>query len=217
MVYRTRLAAAVIRVARRSPTTTNTMLNTGRSTRTNVVHQTWGRFFTTFSSPTSSSSSRSFHSTHPSSADALDDLPPPSPEVQQLFDDILRLNVIDLFLLKELVNEKLGITLEDDDVHVRMGGGGGGAAAGGGAAGADAGAAAAEEEKTNFDLKLTGFDAKSKIKVIKEVRTITGLGLKEAKEAVEGAPRTLQKDLKKEDAEELKAKLEAVGATVEIE
>jgi large subunit ribosomal protein L7/L12 len=73
-----------------------------------------------------------------------------------------------------------------------------------------------EEEKTAFDLKLTRVDAKSKIKVIKEIRAITGLGLKEAKEMVEGAPKTVKTDIKMEECEELKAKLEGVGATVEI-
>ena len=93
------------------------------------------------------------------------------------------------------------------------GGGGGG---GGGNKGDDDEAAPAAEEKTIFDLKLTGFDAKAKIKVIKEVRAITALGLKEAKDLVEGAPSTVKKDIKMEEAEELKAKLEALGATVEI-
>ena len=65
-------------------------------------------------------------------------------------------------------------------------------------------------------MKLTGFDAKAKIKVIKEVRAIAGLGLKEAKELVEGAPKIIKKDLKPEEAEELKKKLEEVGATIEI-
>ena len=72
------------------------------------------------------------------------------------------------------------------------------------------------EEKTLFDLKLTGFDAKAKIKVIKEVRAIAALGLKEAKELVEGAPAVIKKDIKKEEAEELQKKLEEVGATIEI-
>ena len=65
-------------------------------------------------------------------------------------------------------------------------------------------------------MRLVGFDAKAKIKVIKEVRAIAGLGLKEAKELVESAPKVVQKDLKPEKAEELKAQLEAVGAQVEI-
>ena len=73
-----------------------------------------------------------------------------------------------------------------------------------------------EKAKVIFDLKLTAFDAKAKIKVIKEVRSITGVGLEEAKEMVDGATTTIMKDLKKENAEELKEKLEKVGATVVI-
>ena len=71
-------------------------------------------------------------------------------------------------------------------------------------------------EQTAFELKLTGYDDKAKIKVIKEVRAITGLGLKESKELVEGAPKSLKKDLKKEEAEELMAKIVAVGGKCEI-
>lgn len=88
---------------------------------------------------------------------------------------------------------------------------------GGGAGGAAPAAEEVKEEKTAFDVKLASFDAKSKIKVIKEVRAITGLGLKEAKELVEGAPSTLKKDVKKEEADELVEKLKAVGAVVELE
>lgn len=68
-----------------------------------------------------------------------------------------------------------------------------------------------------IDLKLLGFDDKSKIKVIKEVRAISGLGLKEAKDLVEGAPKVVKKDLAKADAEELIEKLKAVGAEVALE
>ena len=81
------------------------------------------------------------------------------------------------------------------------------------AAGADAGAAA--EEKTDFDVVLTDAGAE-KIKVIKVVREITGLGLKEAKEAVDGAPKTLKEAVSKDDAEKIKAQLEEVGAKVEL-
>ena len=73
------------------------------------------------------------------------------------------------------------------------------------------------EEKTSFALKLESFDAAQKIKVIKEVRAITDLGLKEAKELVEGAPAVLKKELKKEEAEALIAKLTAVGAVAALE
>ena len=82
-----------------------------------------------------------------------------------------------------------------------------------GAAGAPA--AAAEEEKTEFDVVLKDVGAE-KIKDIKVVREITGLGLKEAKDAVEGAPKTLKEAVSKEEAEKIKEKLAEVGATVEI-
>ncbi len=86
------------------------------------------------------------------------------------------------------------------------------AAAGGGAAPA---AAAAAEEKTEFDVILTAFGAE-KIQVIKEIRAITGLGLKEAKDLVEGVPKPVKEGIAKAEADEIKKKLEAVGATVEI-
>ncbi|WP_373897443.1 50S ribosomal protein L7/L12 [Haloimpatiens sp. FM7315] len=82
------------------------------------------------------------------------------------------------------------------------------------AAGA-AGASAAAEEKTEFDVVLASAGAQ-KIKVIKAVRELTGLGLKEAKEIVDGAPKTLKEAVAKDEAENMKAKLEEVGATVEI-
>ena len=78
-----------------------------------------------------------------------------------------------------------------------------------------AGAAAAAEEKTEFDVVLTGF-GDQKIKVIKAVRELTNLGLKEAKEVVEGAPKAVLEGAKKEDAEAAKEKLEAAGAKVEL-
>ena len=83
------------------------------------------------------------------------------------------------------------------------------------AAAGGAGDAAAAEEKTEFDVILAAAGAK-KINVIKEVRAITGLGLKEAKEAVEGAPKALKEGVSKEDAEKIKEQLEAAGAKVEI-
>lgn len=125
-----------------------------------------------------------------------------------MFDKMSQLQVEEIHILSQLINQKLGITITESDKRGFVGGGDGGAAA------------AVEEpkvEKTAFDLKLVAFDAKTKIKIIKEVRAITGLGLKEAKEMVEGAPKTLKKEIKMEEAMELKAKLEAVGATIEIE
>ena len=86
------------------------------------------------------------------------------------------------------------------------------------AAGAGAAApAAAAEEKTEFDVVLTGFDAAKKVAIIKAVREVVpGLGLKEAKDIVEGAPKTLKEGASKEDAEAIKKKLAEAGATVEI-
>ena len=77
-------------------------------------------------------------------------------------------------------------------------------------------AAAAEEEKTEFDVILAGFDAAKKIGVIKVVRELTGLGLKEAKDMVEGAPKTLKEAVAKDDPEKIKKQLEEAGAKVEI-
>jgi large subunit ribosomal protein L7/L12 len=84
------------------------------------------------------------------------------------------------------------------------------------AAPAAGGAAPAAEEKTEFDVILAGFDAAAKIKVIKVVREITGLGLAEAKAVVEGAPKPLKEGLSKEDAEAMKAKVEEAGGKVEL-
>ncbi|MFP4351999.1 MAG: 50S ribosomal protein L7/L12 [Puniceicoccaceae bacterium] len=83
------------------------------------------------------------------------------------------------------------------------------------AGGAAAGEAPVEEEKDEFDVILADFGA-NKIAVIKEVRAITGLGLKEAKEMVEGAPKPVKEATTKDDAEEIKKKLEAAGAKVEV-
>ena len=126
------------------------------------------------------------------------------PHIHDLANEIIALNLMELAALMERIGDHFGF---DDSAAFSDDGGDGG----------DAGAdEEVKEEKTAFDLKLEGFDAKSKIKVIKEIRTVTGLGLKEAKELVEGAPTTIKKDIKMEEAEELKAKLEAAGATVSI-
>jgi len=101
----------------------------------------------------------------------------------------------------------------------QMGGGGGGgapAAAGGEAAAAVVEEEAAPVEKTHYDVELSGFDAATKIKLIKEVRASLGLGLKEAKETVESSPTWIMKELVKDEAEALKAKLEALGATIRL-
>ena len=103
--------------------------------------------------------------------------------------------------VKEL-EDKYGVTAAAPMVAVA----GGGAAAGG---------EAAAEEKTEFDVVLTAAGDK-KIQVIKEVRAITGLGLKDAKDLVEGAPKAVKEGVKKEEAEEIKKKIEDVGGSVEI-
>ena len=101
-----------------------------------------------------------------------------------------------------------------------MGGFGGGMAAGGAApAGEEAEVVVEEEapkEKTHYDIELSKFDPAGKIKVIKEIRSMFGLGLKEAKETVEGAPVWLKKEVAKDEAEALAEKLTAVGAEIRL-
>ena len=102
--------------------------------------------------------------------------------------------------VKEL-EDKYGVTAAAPMMAMPVGGGGG--------------EAAAAEEKTEFDVVLSAVGDK-KIQVIKEVRGITGLGLKDAKDLVEGAPKAIKEGVKKEEAEEIKAKVEAVGGSVEF-
>lgn len=130
------------------------------------------------------------------------------PHVHDLAHQVVNLNLLEL---KELT-DKIADHFEFDDAVMAASYGGGAAAPMAGQAGEEE----VKEEKTIFDLKLIGFDAKAKIKVIKEIRAIAGLGLKEAKELVESAPKVVQKDLKQDKADELKAQLEAAGAQVEI-
>ncbi len=148
---------------------------------------------------------RHFHSTNSAALSSS------SPQVEKIFDKILQLDTVEVHLLTELVNEKMGfkqLTQAQREAMVR-----GGSAS---SSTKESDQSAEKEEKTAFDVKLTEFDAKSKIKVIKEIRAITGLGLKEAKELVEGAPKVVKSGIKMEDAEEMKAKLESIGAKVEI-
>ena len=118
---------------------------------------------------------------------------------QEFIDAIKELSVLELNDLVKACEEEFGVS----------------AAAGVVVAAAGAGAAEAAEEKTEFDVELTEVGAE-KIKVIKVVREVTGLGLKEAKEAVEGAPKVLKEGASKEEAEDIKAKLEAEGAKVTL-
>ena len=112
--------------------------------------------------------------------DGGDAKPFASPRVEEVFNKMTNLEREELSTIADIVNEKLGLKVTEWDL---MGFGGGGVAASAGGADGDGDAGAeAVEEKTAFDLKLVSFDAKAKIKVIKEVRSIAGLGLKEAKE-----------------------------------
>ena len=123
-----------------------------------------------------------------------------SEKIAALIEEIKALTVIELSELVKAIEEEFGVS----------------AAAPVAIAGVAApGAAAAAEEKSDFDVELTDAGAE-KIKVIKVVREITGLGLKEAKEAVDGAPKVLKEGVGKEDAEAIKAKLEEVGAKVTL-
>ncbi|GAA6157821.1 50S ribosomal protein L7/L12 [Pyruvatibacter sp.] len=121
--------------------------------------------------------------------------------LEQIVDDLSALTVLEAAELSKMLEEKWGVSAA---APVAV------AAAGGAAAGGEA-----AEEKTEFSVVLTGAGDK-KINVIKEVRTITGLGLKEAKELVEGAPKEVKGDVPKAEAEEMKKKLEEAGASVEL-
>jgi large subunit ribosomal protein L7/L12 len=120
----------------------------------------------------------------------------------EVIDFIANMSVLELSEMIKDLEEKFGVTAAAPV-----------AVAAGGAVAAEA--APAEEEKTEFDAVLTVIGA-NKIQVIKEVRAITGLGLKEAKDAVENVPTTLKEAVSKAEAEEIKKKLEEQGATVEI-
>ncbi len=123
-------------------------------------------------------------------------------DIEKIAEDLSVLTVLEAAELAKLLEDKWGVSAAAAPVAV--------AAVGGGDAGG-----AAEEEKDEFDVVLASAGA-SKINVIKEVRTITGLGLKEAKDLVEGAPKAVKEGVAKAEAEELKAKLEEAGATVEL-
>ena len=119
--------------------------------------------------------------------------------VAEMIEAIKELSVLELNDLVKACEEEFGVS----------------AAAGVVVAAAGAGEAAAAEEKDEFDVELTVAGA-SKVKVIKVVREITGLGLKEAKEVVDGAPKVIKEGVSKAEAEEIKAKLEAEGAEVTL-
>ena len=123
-----------------------------------------------------------------------------SEKITAMIDEIKALTVLELADLVKAIEEEFGVSAAAPVAVV------GGAVAGG---------AAAAEEKSDFEVVLAEAGAE-KIKVIKVVREITGLGLKEAKDLVDGAPKTLKEGVAKEEAEEIKTKLEEVGAKVEL-
>jgi large subunit ribosomal protein L7/L12 len=123
-------------------------------------------------------------------------------DLEKLVDELSALTVMEAAELSKMLEEKWGVSAAAPVAVAAAGGAGG-----------DAGAAG--EEKTEFDVILTGF-GDNKIGVIKEVRAITGLGLKEAKEAVEGAPKAIKEGVSKDEAETIKKQLEGAGATVEV-
>lgn len=150
--------------------------------------------------------------TNEGSGSSVTNINEPSEKVITICEKILDLDVIEINQLLNMIQTKLGIS----DAELMRGGGGGDLpmpGAGGGDAG---GGAAAAEEKTSFDVQLKGFDAKSKIKIIKEVRAATGLGLKEAKELVESAPKVIKEGLSKDEAEALQKTLADLGGEVEL-
>jgi len=121
---------------------------------------------------------------------------------EQILEAIAGMTVLEVSELVKAMEEKFGVTAA---APVAM------------AAGPAASAAPAAEEKTEFTVVLKSFDDAKKIPVIKEVRAITGLGLKEAKDLVEAGNKTLKENVSKEEAAKLKAQLEAAGAVVEIQ
>lgn len=123
----------------------------------------------------------------------------------EILEAIANMTVLEVSELITAMEEKFGVTAAAP-VAVAAPGAGAGAGDGG----------AAEEEKTEFDVVLKGFEDGKKIPVIKEVRAITGLGLKEAKELVEEGGKTLKEGVSKEEAGTMKEKLEAAGAVVEV-
>ncbi|MBR3812896.1 MAG: 50S ribosomal protein L7/L12 [Spirochaetaceae bacterium] len=118
----------------------------------------------------------------------------------QILDAIASMTILELSDLVKAIEEKFGVTAAAPVVM----------------AGGAAGGAAAAEEKTEFNVSLEAADPAKKIAVIKAVREVTGLGLKEAKDLVEGAPKALKEGVSKEEADKIKSTVEAAGGTVKI-
>ncbi len=120
---------------------------------------------------------------------------------EQILDAIAGMTVLEVSELVKAMEEKFGVSAAAPVAVAAVGGGA---------------AEAAAEEQTEFTVTLESFDAAKKIAIIKEVRAVTGLGLKEAKDLVEGAPKVLKENASKEDAAKIKESLEAAGAVVKV-
>ena len=125
---------------------------------------------------------------------------------EEILEAIASMTVLDVSELVKMMEEKFGVSAAAPVVVAAVGGGGGGGAA-----------APAAEEKTEFNVILKAFDEAKKIDVIKGVRAITGLGLKESKDLVEGAPKPLKEGVSKDEAAKIKDTITAAGGTVEIQ
>jgi large subunit ribosomal protein L7/L12 len=136
-------------------------------------------------------------------AEEAKDAPVAEGKMAEFVDWIEGISVLELSKLVKVLEDRLGVSAAAPVAMVA------------GGAGGDGGDAAAAEEKTEFDVILASAGGQ-KIAVIKEVRAITGLGLKDSKDLVEGAPKAVKEGVTQEEADELKGKLEAAGATVEI-
>ncbi len=120
---------------------------------------------------------------------------------EQILDAIAEMTVLEVSELVKAMEEKFGVTAAAPVAVAAVGGGAGEAAA---------------EEQTEFTVTLESIDAAKKIAVIKEVRAVTGLGLKEAKDLVEGAPKVIKENVSKEDAAKIKESVEAAGGVVKV-
>ena len=125
---------------------------------------------------------------------------------EEILEAIASMSVLEVSELVKMMEEKFGVSAAAPVAVAVAGGGGGGG-----------GAAPSSEEKTEFNVILKAFDEAKKIAVIKEVRGVTGLGLKEAKDLVEGAPKPLKEGVSKDEAAKIKEVVTAAGGTVEIQ
>jgi len=125
---------------------------------------------------------------------------------EEILEAIASMTVLEVSELVKMMEEKFGVSAAAPVAVAAVGGGGGGG-----------GGAPASEEKTEFNVILKAFDEAKKIAVIKEVRAVTGLGLKEAKDLVEGAPKPLKEGASKDEAAKIKEAITAAGGTVEVQ